>query len=174
VLYLNLKKEDDMTKITIERETLERLLHGFVWPPGNTLADAIRAALAAQPAEPVALTLAVIGHKHFGNPIPQAWYAAARELLSDAAPPAPAAVPLPKMAYHSDINASYGYSADQMRAYGAACAAAAVKHAYVAGWVACAEWAKRDDLLADIDSPAFQREFYSALSNLIRSSGTGL
>jgi len=55
------------------------------------------------------------------------------------------------------------YTADQMREYGAACAAAAVKHAYTAGWVACAEWAKRDDLLADIDSPAFQREFDAAI-----------
>jgi hypothetical protein len=30
------------------------------------------------------LSLAVIGHRHFGNPIPQAWYAAAQDLLADA------------------------------------------------------------------------------------------
>jgi len=28
------------------------------------------------------LELAVIGRKHFGNPIPKAWYAAARELIA--------------------------------------------------------------------------------------------
>lgn len=28
-------------------------------------------------------TLATIGVKHFGNPIPQEWYAAARELLEE-------------------------------------------------------------------------------------------
>jgi hypothetical protein len=38
------------------------------------------------PAQPVlhGLSLAVIGLKHFGNPIPQEWYAAAKELLSTA------------------------------------------------------------------------------------------
>ena len=37
------------------------------------------------------LTLAVIGHRHFGNPIPQAWYAAADDLLGRVkrTPPAP-------------------------------------------------------------------------------------
>lgn len=29
------------------------------------------------------LTLAVIGRKHFGNPIPQEWYSAAKELLAE-------------------------------------------------------------------------------------------
>lgn len=49
-----------------------------------------RAAIEADRAQrvPDGLTLAVIGHKHFGNPIPQAWYAAAKELL--ASTPAPA------------------------------------------------------------------------------------
>jgi hypothetical protein len=38
------------------------------------------------PAQPVlhGLSLAVIGLKHFGNPIPKEWYAAAKELLSTA------------------------------------------------------------------------------------------
>lgn len=49
-----------------------------------------RAAVEAAQAQRVTdgLTLAAIGHKHFGNPIPQAWYAAAKELL--ASTPAPA------------------------------------------------------------------------------------
>lgn len=37
-------------------------------------------------ARPSVYALAAIGHKHFGNPIPQEWYAAARELLSDGEP----------------------------------------------------------------------------------------
>jgi hypothetical protein len=37
------------------------------------------------------LKLAVIGVKHFGNPIPQQWYAAARELLADTQPTSAAA-----------------------------------------------------------------------------------
>jgi hypothetical protein len=43
----------------------------------------LRTALAQQ-AEPVhaGLTLAVIGNKHFGNPIPPQWYAAAKELIA--------------------------------------------------------------------------------------------
>ncbi|MBA3773852.1 MAG: hypothetical protein H0X13_15580 [Ramlibacter sp.] len=44
--------------------------------------------------EPSGLTLAVIGREHFGNPIPQAWYAAARELLASL-PEAPAQQPAP-------------------------------------------------------------------------------
>jgi hypothetical protein len=46
---------------------------------------ALREALAEQPApvQPVSgFGLAAIGQKHFGNPIPKAWYAAARELMA--------------------------------------------------------------------------------------------
>jgi hypothetical protein len=35
--------------------------------------------------------------------------------------------------------------------------------AYDLGWIACAHWAKRYDLLADMDSPAYLRERSEAL-----------
>lgn len=47
-----------------------------------------RAALAPA-GEPSNLTLAVIGREHFGNPIPQEWYSAARALLAAAPVAAP-------------------------------------------------------------------------------------
>ena len=47
--------------------------------------DALRGLLAApQPVSGIAL--ATIGRKHFGNPIPRPWYAAARELLTTQQP----------------------------------------------------------------------------------------
>lgn len=39
------------------------------------------------------VALAGMGRKHFGNPIPQAWYLAARELLSHLGVEGPAKVP---------------------------------------------------------------------------------
>ena len=34
----------------------------------------------------------------------------------------------------------------------------AIKQAYNQGWYACAGWAERDDLVPDVDSPAFMAE----------------
>jgi hypothetical protein len=45
------------------------------------LKGAISKAEKQEPA-PSGITLAAIGHKHFGNPIPKEWYAAAKELLA--------------------------------------------------------------------------------------------
>jgi hypothetical protein len=59
-------------------------------------------------AEPAGLTLAVIGRKHFGNPIPPEWYAAAKELL---ATPTSAAV----QATHAKIEAHFGLTEAQAR-----------------------------------------------------------
>jgi hypothetical protein len=42
-------------------------------------------------------------------------------------------------------------------------AAARERIAFDKGWVAAARWAKRDDLLADLDSPAYLRERDAAL-----------
>jgi len=53
----------------------------------NILWEAI-ASEEAQTVEPSGFALAAIGCKHFGNPIPQEWYAAARELLSSSPTPA--------------------------------------------------------------------------------------
>ena len=75
-----------------------------------------------------------------------AYYAASPVTLADAGPMWP------------DV-----YTADQMRAYGDAREAAARERYYAAGWIACASWAKRDDLLADIDSPAYIAEFANAI-----------
>lgn len=60
----------------------------------NTAWQAYQWGLEATKAQgvPDGLTLAAIGHKHFGNPIPQEWYAAAKELLASA-PPAQQAIP---------------------------------------------------------------------------------
>lgn len=33
-----------------------------------------------------------------------------------------------------------------------------VKSAYESGWIACAGWAERDDLVFDTESPAYLRE----------------
>jgi hypothetical protein len=53
---------------------------GYVWITTIAAAAFVRAHGITK-AEPLTgLHLAVIGRKHFGNPIPQAWYAAAREL----------------------------------------------------------------------------------------------
>jgi len=60
-------------------------------PEGTEWYDsAIHALRTALEQEPVAtgLTLVVIGNKHFGNPIPPQWYAAAKELIDNATPPA--------------------------------------------------------------------------------------
>ena len=71
--------------------------------------ERLRADLAARDAAGVPervswMALAGIGRKHFGNPIPQAWYDAARELLSDALRSAPSAgdVPLPTIRYDTE------------------------------------------------------------------------
>lgn len=46
--------------------------------------EMVREALAEQPAPPISnFGLAALGVKHFGNPIPKAWYSAARELLAE-------------------------------------------------------------------------------------------
>lgn len=57
----------------------------------QTLADIHKALEAHQPQVKAVsgFALAGIGRKHFGNPIPQEWYAAARDLLEDLAHPAP-------------------------------------------------------------------------------------
>lgn len=68
----------------------------------HAAAELVAAHFATTPSEGVAapveheakttskLTLAVIGRRHFGNPIPQEWYAAAHDLLADVAQAAPA------------------------------------------------------------------------------------
>lgn len=93
----------------------------------------------------------------------------------DVAPP-PAAVPLPEIECEEFYNLMQAYRhsfvfdqaatvekyeavKDWISAYGDAVRA----EAYAAGWRACASWAKRDDLLADIDSPAYVAEFDAAI-----------
>ena len=44
---------------------------------------------------------------------------------------------------------------------------ALLQRAYEAGWVQCATWAERDDLITDCDSPAYARERDAALSKLV-------
>lgn len=71
-----------------------RVEHGWKWctgstfprPGGDWTGELVppEAAPAAQPVS--ALGIAGIGLKHFGNPIPQAWYGAAKELMLAAAP----------------------------------------------------------------------------------------
>jgi hypothetical protein len=78
-----------MTNDQIKRIYLEST--GFDLDESDAaLMDFARNLLAAQTPAPQegderavsGLELAVIGMKHFGNPIPKAWYAAARELLA--------------------------------------------------------------------------------------------
>lgn len=38
-----------------------------------------------------------------------------------------------------------------------------LKQAFKEGWKAAAKWAKRDDLLADINSPAYERDCEAGL-----------
>lgn len=49
--------------------------------------------------------------------------------------------------------------------------AASLKRAYEAGWVQCAIWGERDDLITDCDSAAYTRERDSALAKLTARSG---
>ena len=51
------------------------------WETTLALREAISGVEKWEPA-PSGITLAAIGHKHFGNPIPKEWYAAAKELLA--------------------------------------------------------------------------------------------
>ena len=39
-----------------------------------------------------------------------------------------------------------------------------MREAYEAGWVECARWANRSDLVSDIDSPAYITDRESALA----------
>ena len=41
----------------------------------------------------------------------------------------------------------------------------AMREAYKLGWILCANWAKRTDLYADIDSPAYIKDRDAALAN---------
>ena len=67
----------------------------LLWFSQMLIDDLAASAHPVAPAEPSSpLSLAVIGRRHFGNPIPREWYAAAQDLLADVAratPPASAA-----------------------------------------------------------------------------------
>lgn len=43
-----------------------------------------------------------------------------------------------------------------------------VTEAYDAGWIECTKWAKRDDLICDMDSPAYKRDRDRALEAAAR------
>ena len=51
------------------------------------------------------------------------------------------------------------------------CGSEAVSHGfcrgYAAGWAAAAQWAKRDDLICDVDSPAYIQERGAVLNKLL-------
>ena len=55
----------------------------------------------------------------------------------------------------------------QMREYGAACKAILLEAAFEAGWRTAANWMERDDLAADVGSPAYMADCDKALKGLV-------
>ena len=49
-----------------------------------------------------------------------------------------------------------------------------IRQAYLLGWIKAARWANRDDLIDDIDSPAYTKDADAALAELERTQHTDL
>lgn len=78
--------------------------------------------------------------------------------------PEPAAIPYADVMHPDDDPRLFGYyTADQMLALRAASVAYGRGEAYEAGWRTAAQWAERDDLIADISSLAYETSKAAAL-----------
>jgi hypothetical protein len=71
---------------------------------------------------------------------------------------------LPPLPPHTKVTA-FGamWTADQMRAYAAAAVATERERFFELGWRTAANWMERDDLIADIGSPAYLKDFAAAI-----------